>query len=317
MIADKTAANGDDSSSMRDMVLHLMGTKFQDSGFTFSAFLDLRQSLQGVDAVGSSDGKEGQQAEFPPPSEAQQSGCPCQHCCSLPPEENPSSGPAERQCEFIPPTPSPLCETAIFVTARRFMICQEFPPKMFPPLSSLLTGHFRIILGNFGVLLIYFGEPGQPIYCHGLHNAGRNEEREAWKLIETIEAMKTQVIDPILNDERFRVVWTLFRAVEGVLDLGCIQNFAELANVMIALATVSEPHPHQPWMGPVTCLVLLLTGFFCLPSTSALSQTSSWLAVCSVRLRIAALMPMRAHHRRSSPAVTNDAPSRRYAPADT
>jgi len=78
--------------------------------------------------------------------------------------------------------------------------------------------------------------------------------------------MKTKVIDPILCDERFRSVWALFRAVEEVLDLGCIRTFQELSDIVITLAMVGDP--------PCVTRRARLTDY--LPSfLSALSQTSA------------------------------------------
>lgn len=195
-------------TSMRDMVLRLMDAKSLDSGFSFSAFLHLNPSPQGTEEdVGWQQSQtERLRWPFEPPP----------HKEPVPPDHRPE---LTNDSEKDPDShgPLPLVETTIFLTTQRFMI----------------------FLGSFGVLLIYFGDPDGLTYCHGLHKNG--EKWEVWRLVETVEAMKTKVLDPILRDERFKSVWGVFRAVEEVLDLGCIRTLTELRDLMTVLAARATP----------------------------------------------------------------------------
>ncbi|KAK3371120.1 glycosyl hydrolase [Lasiosphaeria ovina] len=129
----------------------------------------------------------------------------------IPPEQHQEQQPEDSVPATNNSTSGPIVETAMFFTALRFII----------------------FVGNFGILLIHLGDRDRPLTFHGL---GKNSGKwEAQKLVEVIEAMKTNVIDPLLSDERFQRWSCLFGAVDLVLDLGFTRSSTDFSDTMIAV----------------------------------------------------------------------------------
>ena len=105
-------------TSMRDMVLRLMNVEPLDSGFNFSAFLSLNSMLPATgDIEGSRQGQSrtGGTSPWTDRSSESQIWGPTDRPLERPADPAPTLG----DCATVP-----LVETVIFLTARRFMICE-------------------------------------------------------------------------------------------------------------------------------------------------------------------------------------------------